>query len=50
MQILSGLITVAYEVAFKKFSSEEETWSDQSILIFYNNLEVRHLQRAVCGD
>ncbi|KAL4515948.1 hypothetical protein Ndes2526B_g00663 [Nannochloris sp. 'desiccata'] len=37
--IFAGLIEVAYEVAKKKFSSEEETWSDQSVLIFDNNLK-----------
>ncbi|KAI3432251.1 hypothetical protein D9Q98_003812 [Chlorella vulgaris] len=39
VQIFEGLIEVATEVAKKKFNSEEETWSDQSVLIFYNNLE-----------
>lgn len=39
-QIMAGLREVAIEVAKKKISSEEETWSDQSVLIFYNNLEV----------
>jgi hypothetical protein len=37
---MAGLREVAVEVAKKKISSEEETWSDQSVLIFYNNLEV----------
>jgi hypothetical protein len=44
---------VATEVAKKKFNSEEETWSDQSVLIFYNNLEVGRWVadwRAVCGS
>jgi hypothetical protein len=39
-QIFAGIIEVAREVAKKKISSEEETWSDQSVLIFYNNLQV----------
>lgn len=34
-----GLVEVPREVAKKKISSEEETWSDLSVLIFYNNLE-----------
>lgn len=38
-QIMHGVSELAYEVAKKKFSSEEETWSDLSILIFYHNLE-----------
>lgn len=37
---MAGLREVAVEVAKKKISSEEETWSDQSVLIFHNNLEV----------
>lgn len=32
-----GMITLATEVAAKKISSEEETWSDQSLLIFRDN-------------
>lgn len=32
-----GMIAVATEVPAKKISSEEETWSDQSLLIFQNN-------------
>lgn len=36
-----GLVEVATEVAKKKISGEEETWSDQSVLIFHNNLEVK---------
>ena len=32
-----GMIAVATEVPAKKISSEEETWSDQSLLIFKNN-------------
>ncbi|NEP86688.1 MAG: EfeM/EfeO family lipoprotein [Okeania sp. SIO2C2] len=34
-----GMIAVATEVPAKKISSEEETWSDQSLLIFKNNWE-----------
>lgn len=34
----SGAIGLATEVGAKKISSEEETYSDHSILIFYNNL------------
>ena len=37
--IFQGMTELAYEVAKKKFSSEEETFSDLSILIFYHNLE-----------
>ena len=33
------MIGLSNEVAAKKISSEEETYSDQSILIFYNNFE-----------
>lgn len=36
--IMHGVAELAYEVAKKKFSSEEETYSDLSILIFYHNL------------
>lgn len=32
-----GMVTLANEVAAKKVSSEEETWSDQSLLIFKHN-------------
>ena len=32
-----GMIALSTEVPAKKISSEEETWSDQSILIFENN-------------
>ncbi len=32
-----GMIAIATEVPAKKISSEEETWSDQSILIFKHN-------------
>jgi len=32
-----GMIALATEVAAKKVSSEEETWSDQSLLIFRHN-------------
>ncbi|ELR96758.1 EfeM/EfeO family lipoprotein [Gloeocapsa sp. PCC 73106] len=32
-----GMITLANEVPSKKISSEEETWSDQSLLIFKHN-------------
>ncbi|MEM9443984.1 MAG: EfeM/EfeO family lipoprotein [Verrucomicrobiota bacterium] len=32
-----GMIGLSNEVACKKISSEEETWSDQSLLIFWNN-------------
>ncbi len=32
-----GMIAVATEVPAKKISSEEETWSDQSLVIFKNN-------------
>ncbi|MGK7895333.1 MAG: EfeM/EfeO family lipoprotein, partial [Xenococcus sp. (in: cyanobacteria)] len=32
-----GMLSVATEVPAKKISSEEETWSDQSLLIFKHN-------------
>ena len=32
-----GMVTLATEVSAKKISSEEETWSDQSLLIFRHN-------------
>lgn len=32
-----GMITLSTEVAAKKISSEEETWSDQTLLIFRHN-------------
>ncbi|MEM6258701.1 MAG: EfeM/EfeO family lipoprotein [Planctomycetota bacterium] len=32
-----GMVGLANEVAAKKISSEEETWSDQSLLIFWHN-------------
>ncbi|MEM1166047.1 MAG: EfeM/EfeO family lipoprotein [Planctomycetota bacterium] len=32
-----GMITLANEVSAKKVSSEEETWSDQTLLIFRHN-------------
>lgn len=44
-----GIQELAVEVAKKKISSEEETWSDLSILIFHNNLEVREAVRQVAG-
>lgn len=33
----AGMLAVGTEVPAKKISSEEETWSDQSLLIFQNN-------------
>lgn len=33
----AGMIGLANEIASKKISSEEETWSDQSLLIFHFN-------------
>lgn len=32
-----GMIGLSNEISCKKISSEEETWSDQSLLIFWNN-------------
>lgn len=32
-----GIVGLATEVVSKKISSEEEMWSDLSMLIFYNN-------------
>lgn len=34
---LDGQVALAFEVAAKKVSSEEETWSDASLLIFKHN-------------
>lgn len=34
-----GMITLAYEVPAKKISSEEETWSDLSVMIFRENVK-----------
>lgn len=34
-----GMITLAYEVPAKKISSEEETWSDLSVMIFRENIK-----------
>ena len=39
------MVSLATEVAGKKISSEEETFSDISITIFAGNLEVRHLAK-----
>lgn len=36
-QTFEGMIGLADEIASKKISSEEETWSDQSLLIFHRN-------------
>lgn len=36
-QSFAGMIGLADEIASKKISSEEETWSDQSLLIFAHN-------------
>ncbi|PXF46497.1 Efem/EfeO family lipoprotein [Gracilariopsis chorda] len=36
---IGGIITPAYDVPVKKISSEEETWSDLSILIFRENVK-----------
>lgn len=33
----AGMVALANEIAAKKISSEEETWSDQSLLIFHHN-------------
>lgn len=38
-RIFEGMITLAYEVPAKKISSEEETWSDLSVMIFRENLK-----------
>ena len=39
----SGVVGLATEVGAKKISSEEETYSDNSVLIFYNNfVGIRH--------
>jgi len=34
----AGMIALATEIAAKKISSEEETWSDRSLLVFRHNL------------
>lgn len=36
-QSLDGQLALAYELAAKKYSSEEETWSDASMMIFRHN-------------
>jgi len=41
-----GMVALATEVAAKKVSSEEETWSDQSLLIFRHNWIGIHSQYA----
>lgn len=40
------MIALATEVGAKKFSSEEETFSDLSILIFNNNFKARRTAEA----
>lgn len=35
----NGMIALAYEVASKKISSEEETWSDLSLMVFRENMK-----------
>lgn len=39
-----GILALAYEVPAKKISSEEETWSDLSIMIFRENAKGIHSQ------
>ena len=36
-QVFEGLVALPEEVASKKISSEEETWSDLSLIIFHHN-------------
>lgn len=36
-QFMSGMLSLSEEVAAKKISSEEETWSDLSLIIFRHN-------------
>ncbi len=43
-----GMLNLANEVASKKVSSEEETFSDLSLLIFYNNWK-GILSQVRCG-
>lgn len=45
---LEGIIGVATEVVAKKISSEEETSSDLSRLIFYNNWKGIYSQARFC--
>ena len=40
----AGMTGLANEIAAKKVSSEEETWSDQSLLIFRHNFRGIHMQ------
>jgi hypothetical protein len=44
----AGMVALATEVGAKKFSSEEETFSDLSILIFNNNFKARCFAGAAC--
>ena len=37
IDVFDGVIGVLTEVPAKKISSEEETWSGMSLMIFYNN-------------
>lgn len=37
VDVFDGVIGVLTEVPAKKISSEEETWSGKSLMIFYNN-------------
>lgn len=36
-QFMDGMLSLSEEVAAKKISSEEETWSDLSLIIFHHN-------------
>lgn len=48
--VFDGCIGVLTEVPAKKISSEEETWSGQSLMIFYNNWLGAYSQIAPFAD
>lgn len=41
-----GIVGLSTEIIAKKISSEEEMWSDLSLLIFYNNYKGIYSQAA----
>jgi iron uptake system EfeUOB component EfeO/EfeM len=46
VKVFDGVIGVLTEIPAKKISSEEETWSGLSLMIFYNNWLGAHSQIA----
>lgn len=46
----AGMIALATEVGAKKFSSEEETFSDLSILIFENNFKASLCRQLLASN